>query len=247
MLEPLKKIYNVFIDLAFPKSIYCIVCGNLIDKSRRYSLCDRCIEEINWNTDKSCKKCGKILSNEYKELYCKDCLEGTHYFEKGFSCVFYGAAEKELIKDFKYKGKRYYGYHLAEAMADKIKLEDIEFDYIVPIPMYRGKRRRRGYNQAEILAKYFSELLNGREKYKRKILIRNQDTVPMSSLSLEERKENLKNVFTVNEKYNKMINGSIIILLDDIYTTGTTIDMCSKALLEKGCKKIYFITFASGK
>lgn len=236
---------NKILDFIYPPDIYCISCGNLIDGSRPYSLCDSCARTFHWSVGRTCEKCGKPLRSLNEEEYCSDCLTMSHKFLKGFSCLEYSDAERKLIHRFKYKDEAYLMNPMAEAMYDRIIPEALEINLVIPVPMYFKKERSRGYNQAHLLAKTFANKIG--INYEKNILIRNRETEAMSELGLAERRENIKNVFEISENAETLICGKIIMLIDDIYTTGSTADACAEVLIKNGAAKVYVYAFAEGK
>lgn len=232
------------LELIYPSNIYCISCGNIIDDSRPYSLCDTCVRTMKWANGRTCGCCGKILLDDYASDLCADCTDTVHVFEKGYTCVEYGPAERNLLLQFKYKDKAYLGRKLAEIMYDRIAAEDADPDLILPVPMFLRKEKKRGYNQAAVLGKYLSEKL--RKPILNRILIRTAETTAMSSLGAAERRRNIQEAFIVPSKKRVMIQEKKILLVDDIYTTGSTADACSQALLEAGAASVCVFTFASG-
>lgn len=240
----LQKLFEGLLELIYPSNIYCISCGNIIDDTRPYSLCDSCVRTLHWNNQRSCSKCGKILREDYQPSLCTDCLILKHSFEKGFACIEYGNAERDLIHNFKYKDKAYLGRKLSEMMYDRIDVEDLELDLLIPVPMHKKKQNKRGYNQSEILAKGLSKAM--KIPCHNNLLIREQNTEPMSSLDAEARRENVKNAFTVPARWVTMVQGKNILLVDDIFTTGSTADACSGVLLKNGANKVYIFCLAAG-
>ena len=232
------------LELLFPSDLYCISCESIIDKSRVYSLCDKCVRMFHWVDERTCEKCGKILQAEYLHRICVDCRENERRFIKGYTCLQYGLYERELLLAFKYGGKAYIGEKIARAMADRIKPEGFETDIIVPVPMHKRKLASRGYNQAEIIAVNLARILN--LKSQNKLLLRTGYTAAMSRLAPEERRMNIENAFKVAGNAAKKIEGKRVLLVDDIYTTGSTADECSRALLEAGAIEVRFISFAAG-
>ena len=233
-----------FLDLIYPSNIYCISCGNIIDDSRPYSLCDTCVRTLKWANGRTCGRCGKILQDNYSSDLCTDCLDGQHVYEKGFTCVEYGPVERELIHRFKYKDKAYLGRKLAEIMHDRILVEEMDPELIVPVPMFRRKERKRGYNQAAVLAASLAKYTG--IPYAGKLLIRTVETEAMSSLGVLGRRKNIQEVFSVPHDKIKQLTGKTILLVDDIYTTGSTADACTSVLLEAGAARVFVFTFASG-
>lgn len=232
------------LEYLFPSNIYCISCGSLIDKSRLYSLCDNCMRMFHWANGRTCEKCGKILQDDYAHVVCTDCRENERHFEKGYACAQYGIKERELLLSLKYGGKLYIGEKIAEAMADRLKSVDFRYDLIIPVPMHRKKQKKRGYNQAEIISKFLSKMTS--TPYLGKLLLRTGDTTAMSRLSPAERLMNMESAFTVHPGAAEKVKGKSILLVDDIYTTGSTADACSQTLIGAGARTVRIIVFAAG-
>lgn len=232
------------LDVFFPSNIYCISCGSLIDKTREYALCDSCKLRFHWAGVKTCAKCGKILQDKYVHELCYDCRQYDRNFEQGFTCAQYGLLERGVLMDYKYKGKSYIGQKLGDIMYDRMEVEDLEYDMIVPVPMYSKNQNERGYNQAQIMAARLATRKN--MICASELLVRTKKTAPMKGLGAVERYENLKNVFAISSKNHYTIAGKRILLIDDIFTTGSTLDACSKVLKEAGAEAVYVLTFACG-
>lgn len=235
-------IRNLF-KYVFPDDIYCICCGSIIDSTRPYSLCNSCMDNIHWITGRTCSICGRALYDTYPSDVCYSCMDSEHVFDRGFSCVDYGLLERGIIMDFKYGGKSYIGWKLAEIMTDRFMCEYMDADIIVPVPVSIRRRNERGYNQAEILAKGLAAGTGIR--YGGDVLKRVRDTSAMKALSVTDRKSNLKDAFKVSESAVKTIDGADIVLVDDIYTTGATADECCRVLKEAGAGRCYIFSFAS--
>lgn len=240
----LKELLNGLSELVFPSNIYCICCGRPINDNLPYSLCGSCVRILQWANRETCGKCGKPLTEITGSGLCRDCSEWPREFEKGFTCAGYGRMEREIIHRFKYRDKAYYGEKLAELMYERISPEQLENVIIVPVPMYKDKENRRGYNQAAVLAKNLSKRMGAR--YAADILIRKADTTPMSGLNAEERRNNIKGVFETAKGKDSLISGKTILLVDDVFTTGSTTGECSRTLLAAGADKVYVLTFAAG-
>ena len=238
------KIFKLILETLFPSNIYCVSCRSIIDKSRPYALCDKCLGEFRWTNGRTCEKCGKILQENYVHEICFDCRESAHHFEKGYTCVQYGIHERELLLAFKYGEQTFIGEKIAEVMADRLEPENLKTDLIIPVPMFRRKQRKRGYNQADIIAKCLAKKLG--LPYSCKLLLRTENTPAMSGLSSTERRLNMENAFCVANCAEEEIRGKKILLVDDIYTTGSTASACSKVLMEQGACEVRVITFAAG-
>lgn len=195
-------------------------CGNIIDETRTYCLCDHCMEHIRWNNGE----------NSTKDF---------------FTCSEYGLYERMIIFALKYNRKTYVARIIAEIMRDRLEVENIEYDCIVPVPMFKKKQRKRGFNHAALITKYLSRLVGVPSLPKS--MDRIKDTKPMRGLNPLERKQNVKNMFIVSPKWCRMLEGKRVLLVDDIYTTGSTARECISALNNAGVKRVYFISFAAGR
>ena len=159
-------------------------------------------------------------------------------------CLYeYDSAAKSIYR-FKY-GKRpeyaeYYGEEIADYLGDFIR--DLKPDALVPIPIHRKRYAKRGYNQAALLAKEVSK--NTGIPYLEGVVKRRRNTAPLKMLSPQERQKNLKNAFIVGENVVKL---KTIILIDDIYTTGATVDEVTKVLHKAGIPDVYFVALAGGE
>ncbi|MDE6181635.1 MAG: ComF family protein, partial [Eubacteriales bacterium] len=159
-----------------------------------------------------------------------------------FLSVFeYNEKTKFSIHRLKYYNRPDYAKYFAKMMYLKFcKLENKEYDLIAYAPMHFKKKRKRGYDQAELLAKEFSKLAN--IKLSKNNLIRTKNTLAQSKVSYEERKSNVEGIFEIKD-YSEFKNKNII-LIDDIYTTGNTILQCAKEIKKAGANNICFLTLS---
>lgn len=240
----IKELWSSLLDLVYPSNIYCINCGRPIDDRYPYSLCPFCVRSIRWANKTICESCGKPMSITTGKCFCVECTKECRKFDRGFTCVHYGTAERALIHQLKYKDKDFLAAYLAELMYERIAAEYLEPDLVVPVPMHKSKERRRGYNQAGLLAKHIAERLD-RPCFPR-LLIRISDTTPMSGLTAEQRKKNIQGVFTAAKWVQSTIYDKTVLLVDDVFTTGSTAEACSEVLKAAGARKVYVLTFAAG-
>lgn len=243
-----KKITATLLSCIYPENIYCISCGDFIEQDKAYSLCDNCMKKMHWITENRCCICGKEILDE-QEL-CQDCQVNVRQFDYGMSCVQYGRMEKKLIHRFKYKDCGYMGRPMGLLMAERLVAESSvvsvlnEIGLVVAVPMYKGKQRIRGYNQAEVLAQEVALRLG--LPYCKNLLQRTRDTAPMNALHAEQRRENVKEAFQIAEKYREKLDNCIALLVDDVYTTGSTADACAEVLKREGAQGVFVLAFASG-
>ncbi len=205
--------------------------------------CGACRGKPEYVKEPMCKRCGKPIADERQE-YCLDCGEKERPYAQGKALWVYEGAVKESLYRFKYAGRReyagYYGEELARAYGGWIRGRGVEG--IVPIPLSRKRKRRRGFNQAELVAKEVGRRL-GIPVY-RDLLLRVRDTRAQKALSGAERKNNLKNAFKT--KGNK-VQLNHILLVDDIYTTGSTMDEAAETLMRAGARKVYCLSVSIGR
>lgn len=246
----MKRIFETIKDgiaeAIFPSNIYCICCGSLIDKSRPYALCDLCMKKFHWITGRTCQKCGKALPDTYRGRLCYDCMRLDHAFDKGFSCLTYGLHEREVLLDHKYNGKGYLAVKFGDILYDRISCEDIMPDVIIPVPISATRERSRGYNQSALMARQLSKRWG--VPMDEGILIRRKDTTLLRSLNPADRRLMLQGAFAVSykEQAEPRLGGKSVLLIDDVYTTGATVDTCSKVLKDAGAAAVYVLTLTSG-
>lgn len=231
--------------LYFIFPVTCAVCGRCLPSDDRFRICGPCREEIKF-IDLYCGKCGKPLL--YGGAHCYRCLKtGVKYsFESIRSVCLYDGKIKEIIHSFKYSGKEYLGEYLNGLLAGYIRggrdFPSDEIDSVVPVPLHWSRKFKRGYNQAEILAGGVAGVL--KKELVPDAVVRIKPTKPQFGLSREERFENTKGVFSVRKK--GLIKDKVVLLVDDVCTTGSTFEGCSHALKSAGAAKIYGLTLAHG-
>lgn len=188
-------------------------------------------------------QCGKQIRSMEKE-YCYDCMHTHHYYEQGLSLWNHKAPVNQSIYQFKYHNQRRYGELYSQELVKNFQKEIRRWnsDVIIPVPLHRARRRKRGYNQAQILAENLGRMLC--IPVDSKSLARRKKTSPQKKLGHNERKKNLKNAFAVTPAFRPVRK---VLLVDDIYTTGNTLDAAAKALKEKGVEKVYFLTISIGQ
>lgn len=230
---------NLFLDLLFPQKPYCMICNDKLTGVESI-VCGDCINKILPLAEPLCRKCGKPL--EKRDGCCYDCQMEHHAFIQARSYGHYDGILKQLINAFKYHGKQELADVLGNMMFHVLKqLPWPAFDYLVPLPLHPKRQRERGFNQAYLLTQVLSRKSNvpifqG--------LIRVKPTQHQTLLDKSFRKKNLKAAFKVVK--NSKIYDKIMLLIDDVYTTGATAGECSKCLLEAGAKSVYVLTCARG-
>ena len=237
----MKKIY--ILDYLYPPR--CPVCDKPILQNQSFDgFCTTCLEKLPIIRGKRCCKCGRALSDLEKE-YCSDCLKygWAHIYDKGLSLCTYDDVLRDMIYRLKYGKRSEYANALGKLLADAfaVALKRAGAEGVIAVPLHENRIRKRGYNQAELLAKSFCRH-SGIPFYEHYVE-RVKDTKPLKSMSRSERQNNLKKAFKIGRNDVKL---KVSIVIDDIYTTGSTIDSMAAVLKEAGVSKVYFLTVAIG-
>ena len=237
MNQLIRKAGEAALRLLYPNT--CPLCGRVTERE----VCPDCAREVRPLREPLCKKCGKPIGSDQEE-FCRDCSRTRHYFDEGRALWLHRKQAAWSIYQFKFNNRRIYAGFYASEMAriyeGYIRKRDISL--IVPIPLGRKKRRSRGFNQAEILA----EKLSGKLQIPLDAdhLVRWRDTRPQKSLDPAARRENVRGIF---QWTGRSLAGQKVLLIDDIYTTGSTLDSASRTLKKAGAEKVYFLTISIGQ
>ena len=226
------------LDLLYPTKPKCEMCG----RTGVLIVCDTCMSSIDYLQGVTCLHCGKQLSEQYLDSSCPDCKSGVFYYNRAYSCFEYSGMGKELIYKLKYEGKADLSRVIAGLMQERLKNENLAIDAIVPVPIHKNKLDARGFNQSYTIA---AELGWRLRKPVLDCLIRVRETKEQYNLDKIQRHLNIVDAFSVKLLYN-IAKYKSILLVDDIYTTGSTINECSKVLRKSGVSDIYAITAATG-
>ncbi|MBQ7674395.1 MAG: ComF family protein, partial [Alphaproteobacteria bacterium] len=164
------------------------------------------------------------------------------YFDKAISVFVYNEFSKQIILRFKHSDATYLYEQLASWMYRSATSEITNADIIIPVPIHFLKRLKRKYNQSELLAQEVSQLSG--IKYEPRILMKIKKTLPQEGLSGKERRKNIVGSFGIDENFKDLIVDKNIVLIDDVFTTGATVNECSKVLKKFGAKTITVVTLA---
>lgn len=231
-------------DIAYPK--VCLACKRRLDGSSPEDyICDGCRLKIKRNLPPFCSSCGRHLERKsLNKSICPVCLRRRLYFDRAFSPCLYEGVAKELIHEFKYKGKEYLGKPLSKIMIEFIKEYELPVDYldfIIPMPLHKTRLREREFNQSEILSRKIAG------EFKKDVLAgalkRLRPTKTQTELPTDKRFENVRNSFSV-PKENDLKNRNILIV-DDVLTTGATSSEAARALKDAGANIVFVLTLAN--
>lgn len=228
----------MLLDYLYP--LRCPICDNIV-KPLGDRICRGCVDKLRYVAEPRCMKCGKQLQDEGRKV-CYDCETADHMYDRGLTLYEY-VSVRESIYRFKYEGRReyagFYGEQVAKYLGDKILAW--RPDALVPVPLFRAKERKRGYNQAALIAGAIGKQLG--IAVEDGLIHRVRNTTPQKELSNIERQNNLEKAFIIARNDVKLYT---IIIIDDIYTTGSTIDAISAEFRRYGIQKIYYVALASG-
>ena len=229
----------MILDMIYPPR--CPICHDIIDAGYEM-ICAKCVKMLPVLPDHCCKKCGKPIPE--LENYCHDCKVGEHEFTQGVSVFLYDEIMRASIAYFKYLGRREYGKFYAASIWKyrKQALSLWKAEVIVPVPVHSSRKAVRGYNQAEVIAKELGEYMNLPVVID--AVIRCGKTKAQKELTPEERKKNLQNAFA---KGKNPFPWKRVLLIDDIYTTGSTVDAVTRVLKALGGEQIYVVSVCIGR
>ena len=222
----LSKAASGALDLVFPKNLYCLCCEDTCEKSRIHGICDSCAAQMNW------------LDHDPFRASLDEFA-----FDRVMSCCVYGFYARKIIHGLKLHSRTYIAENVGLLMAEKAKLEGGSFTAVVPVPMTPAKKRKRGYNQTELLSKYISREL--KLPVWKDVLEKVRETRSMRLSTGEERRSLLEGAYKAPEGARGKLNGADILLVDDVVTTGSTADACAIALKDAGARSVSVLCFAS--
>ena len=219
----LSRIWSKIENLVFVNHA-CISCRREILDGTRFSLCENCLADINKISGNVCKVCGEKILVDNK--FCDACKNTKYSFSQSRSYAVYTDIAKKIVTRFKYSSKMYYAKHIAEMMAEnKEYFENV--DYLTFVPIGSKRRKERGFNQAEEIAKHLGNTFNipvldilekvGSERHQ-------------AGLTQKERQENLSGTIALRTDVDLDIKNKTIMIVDDVFTTGSTLSECARII-----------------
>lgn len=244
-IEEVKKLAAFAASLLFPR--VCPLCGQILKKPVKNTqkppfICRECFEKLVFPVQPRCLCCSKPLEEEEDE-YCEDCRSRKRYFDRGYGMLLHDESARKIVYNLKFRNQRdnadFLGYAMASAFAEQLKIWKPQA--LIPVPLHKKRQKRRGYNQAELIAEKMSFWLETAGidiPVDKSLLYRTSSTLPQRKLDSAGRSKNMYRAFTAfeEEKYKT------VVLIDDIYTSGTTLDECARTLKKAGIRQVYFLT-----
>jgi ComF family protein len=239
-LERIMKFRSTLFQFFLPPQCPC--CEKFLEEGQQ-GVCSDCLSEIRWIVPPFCSICGiPFISKEIDSHPCGACMTHRKYFTMARALGAFEGSLQEAIYRWKYEGKTHLTPFLAEWMAEGLNRywEPDSLDLLIPVPLHPKRLRQRGFNQALLLVKELSRR-TGIPSHKT-ILQKKKSTIPQVNLSGAEREKGVKGTFHVIGKEELL--GKSVLLVDDVYTTGATVNECSKVLLRGGAERIDVLTLA---
>lgn len=209
----------------------CVGCG-----MRGYRFCPRCTAQVKTLGNNVCQICGE--PGIYDD-FCKRCSDHTPAFHAIRSWGIYEEPLNRAIQALKYKRNLPLGYIFASNLVPIYKDQGWSLNLVVPVPLSKRRKRERGFNQSEYIAQPLARQLG--ITYRPNALVRLRDTKSQVGLSLTERRTNVQNAFKAD---SRLVTGNSILVVDDVATSGATLDACAEALLDAGAAVVYGLTVA---
>lgn len=230
------SVFDIIKDICFPP--ICCCCGNFTNND---GLCADCWGKIRWISDPKCCVCGRPFELDIQQI-CGECMREKPKFNQASSVFIYDDLSKGMILKFKHYDCSYMALQFANWIYRIACQKLAQLDVIIPVPISFQKRLQRKYNQSELLCMELHRL-SGVE-YEPRVLEKIKSTHSQEGLSRIARKKNLIGSFGVNNKFCNAIMNKNIALIDDVFTTGSTVNECAKILKKFGANSVSVFTLA---
>ena len=234
----LKKVRDKVLDTLFPE-YSCYVCGRelMIPKNHICELCAKSMRAISGNI---CKKCGMPIPEG--NSYCDTCKSRDYAFDTARACYNYNETSGKIVMDLKYNKKKFVVPFMATEMLLKLDEFGVMPDIIIPVPVSKRRYKERGFNQAELIANEISDMTGGKIIVDCTLVEKVIDSTPQARLKGKERIENLRGAFKLTTR--KSLKGKNILIIDDVFTTGSTVNEVARVLRTVHPDTINVLTFA---
>jgi ComF family protein len=232
-------------DVVFPP--YCVSCRAIVESGQAFRhLCARCVAQLDFVQAPHCTTCGHPFYGEMAgERMCPHCAELRPAFREGRTALLFKGPARALVIELKYRR----GLHVVSDVAAIFRLSPALLDFVrgailVPVPLHPRKQRERKFNQSALIARELAGAAGGSTRVEA-VLRRVIDTESQTTFDRRTRRANLKNAFALSQNVN-LAPGQHYILIDDVFTTGSTLNSCSLVLRRAGCLNLDVVTFGHG-
>ncbi|HKW89357.1 MAG TPA: ComF family protein [Candidatus Acidoferrales bacterium] len=244
MLSFFRSGVDALISVLFPAP--CRICGEVLNTTSLLPICDGCLASLAPLAGPSCDVCGRPFASDFAtdaaSPLCFACRRGVYAFDRARSYGSYSDKMARAISLLKYEKVLSLGNWFAAKLKERIQTEPEIFhsDVVVPVPLHAARRRERGYNQAELIARPLAKKL--KLPLRAYLLVRTKPRPPRLLLSRRERWESVRGAYAMRRGAN--VDNLRVLLIDDVCTTGATLDSCARALKRAGAKSVTGLTVA---
>lgn len=233
-----RRLFDKTLDLLFPLEITCNACGRENFSGKPFcEECEKLLPRLSGGC--VCAHCGRKIP--YEATRCDSCSGRDTFFDIAVSAFDYAEPVNKLITALKYEGKRYISRIFAQDLCNIYNKNFLNCDFVLYVPMTASREKTRGYNQARLLAEEFSYLSGVPVEHD--IVYKRRETVRQATLSFAERQKNLRGSFGVRNR--KRLEGKRVLLIDDVMTTGATVESVCYLLKKYGASFVAVLTLAS--
>ena len=247
LVAPLKTLSRSVFSVLFPSD--CRLCNTPLDNVSRIPVCTECLDAIQPVRAPQCVLCGDLLASAQLLVgdgRCHSCRDFEPEFARAMSFGEYQGGLRGLIHLLKYTAvlpvASALGNMLAQTIRELLPSCADSQPLLVPVPLHKNKRGDRGFNQAELIVRAAVKRLPQPLELATGVLVRQRATISQVGLTREQRVENVRDAFRVRDR--QRVRGRIIILVDDVMTTGTTLSECARVLKEAGAERVLAATVA---
>lgn len=238
MITQLCEAWENLIDFLLPR--ICCGCGTRV-MQQQWLVCEQCLDSVPPLREPICKICGCPDAEIKATGRCTDCPMGKAYFVQARGYAEYGGIARTLIEKLKYERRLEYAPLMALSIAglisDKLKLDT---DLITAVPLHPTRQRDRGFNQANVIARHLSDITG--LPHSESVLRRDKPTPSQTRLKKSERRDNIRGAFSCAGP--EETESRRIILIDDVYTTGSTLNECARIMMENGAESVHCLAYA---
>ncbi|NOX97606.1 MAG: ComF family protein [Nitrospirae bacterium] len=237
--ETIRNFSDGFLNLIFP--LNCLICRRGLESDNKKYLCNNCWAKVRLLKEPLCSRCGRLSALSI----CLSCKTERHYFQTARAVGLYEGVLRECIHLLKYGKKIYLAQFLGELLAESMRNDSNlrKADLLVPVPLDERRYRERDFNQAYLLAQVMNRYL--KTPVSARNLSRTRIALPQARLNRKQRRENVRELFQVGNA--KEYQGKNILIIDDVFTTGATVNECARVLRKAGAREINVLTVARGE
>ncbi len=242
LIDSMQVVGRKLLDVILPPK--CLNCGGRVD--RAHNICPECWKELHFLSDPMCTCCGYPFGADLGVNYtvigdslCGTCQNMNRAFDLSLSALRYDDNSRRMIIGFKHQDRLEYATYFAKLLKRAGSRFFADSDMIVPVPLHKKRLIKRRYNQSALLSRILAHDIG--VAHEPELLIRTKNTPPQDG-NLNKRSKNVRGAFKVTRTNREKVKNRTILLIDDVYTTGATVENCAIALKRAGAAKVYVLT-----